>query len=367
MNRVLATTAFALMLRASLAWACGGPIPSAPGYPGTALFESQAQISVFTANSLGYSWDRLQGSGSSWASTHVADVSGTLTGTIETDARVTRAIASQNGAVVEISSTGVSPISSAPEATTTVFGAALDTNQNWQVLTYSPATQTLALFSETTPGSFNEVDTTPAACGQTQMLDAVVEQDGTFVGLCGGQAVQVVDGKLQLQSLLVPVMGLARSTGGVAVFYGLYGSNLARLSRSGSSWGVDSTITTSTTPQAVIAANENSVLVQSEQGFSSFSLVDGTWQPSPILPSSTPVTSAFGPPAEVLGGQYELTLYTASAGTWQQTDLGPIGVEPKYTESSGFGCQSAAGSIAWPLFALALVALRRQRGVARDQ
>jgi hypothetical protein len=367
MHRLLAAVlVVTTLIKASAAWACGAPFHPAPGVAGTALFEGPNQISIFNAKASGYTWERL--AGPNWTRTHVLDITGTLDGNIETDARVDRAIAGQNGNVVEVSSSGVNPIGSSPEATTTIFGAALDPQQHWQVLTYVSTTKTLAVFSETEPGNFTEVSRISADCGQPEMLDVVVEPDGTFVGLCSGQPVLLVDNQIKVAHLPTLAIALGRSTQGDSVLYGYAsnGTDLVRMSRSGSTWAIDSTIPMTETISWMIPVNESSVLINSTGDFIEYTLVDGTWQGSSYL-GGLSVTSAFGSPAQILSGQYELTLTRQASGGWTTTDLGPMGIAPQLSipnRSAGgidVGCQSTSGEVLVPLFVFAFFFTRRLR------
>ncbi len=363
MRQSLAAVAVVMVaLRASEALACGGPILPTPGFSGTAVAEGDSQISVFVASESGYAWDRLQGP--NWTRTHVLDVTGLLTGNIETDPRVETAISVQNGNEVEIASSGVTPISTSTDAATTVFGAALDPQQHWQVLTYNSSGQTLALFSETAPGTFQEASTLHASCGDPSMLDAVVEPDGTFVGLCSGQAVLLADGKLELTKLHLDAMGLGRAFDGTALFYGqaVNGTDLVRMSRSGSSWVESSTLPNANCgAQWLMPVDENNVVVNTTTGFVAYALNQGTWQASPALTGT--VISALGSPAKLLSGQYELTLFTQSNGNWTPTDLGAMGVPPTPGRDPGVGvgCESTNGSLIGSLLMLALFGRRRMQ------
>ena len=117
------------------------------------------------------------------------------------------------------------------------------------------------------------------------------------------------------------------------------------------------------TAQWLIPVSETSILVKSSDGFIARTLVDGAWQTSTVLDGSTAVTSAFGAPAQVLSGQYELTLSSAQSGTWTSTDLGPLGVAPQPAPPRATGgCQNVPGDALAPLLALGLMFVRRKRG-----
>jgi hypothetical protein len=330
--------------------------------------EASGQVSVFSGTSTGYSWDRMPLTGG--ARTHVADVTGTLTGSVETDARVSTAVSVQNGAVVEIAASGVTPISSDTAASTSVFGAALDSKLGWQVLTYSASSQTLAFFSETSPGTFAKVSTLSADCGTPTMLDAVEEPGDNFVSVCAGKAVQLVAGQLVLIALPTSAMDVGPASDGDSVFFGIGidGHSVVRMTRSGPTWIEDSTISSVYAPSTMMVVSESSVVFTTPSGFEAQTLVNGTWQSSAALGASTPVTSATGAPAQLLAGQYELTLYTPGATAWTTTDLGSMGVAPHPEanyETSGtglsVGCQSGVGESGWALLSLLALALSRRR------
>ena len=202
MRRFLAAAlALSFSLTAHAAFACGARLPDSDGYPGTAFAEGPDQVSVFTGNAQGYSWDRIQGP--SWTRTHVLDVAGRLQGNIETDARVDTAIANQNGFVVELASGGDTSIGDKADAATTIYGAALDSKLRWQVVTYLAEVKRMALFSEGSPGQFNEVSTLDADCGTPGMLDVVIEPGDSLVSRCADQAV-IVGARGQLEPARSP-------------------------------------------------------------------------------------------------------------------------------------------------------------------
>jgi hypothetical protein len=369
MRQVLASAfAVATLLAGSAAFPCGiAPNRSEPGIAGTAVGEGNGQVSIFTASATGYSWDRVQLPSTS--RTHVLDVQGLLDGVIETDARVTTAISAQSGSVVLLSSQGITPLQAAPEAQTTVFGAALDMGLHWQVVTYLPASQTLALFSESAAGDFAKVATLHADCGTASMLDVVAEPSGTIVTHCAGQALEFTAGAGATTKLPTAIQALARSSTGFAVAYGVAanGTDLARLTHAADGWTQDETIPRGEAATTVMALSETSVVVKSPSGFTAFTRSGAAWQPSTPLDGQTPVTAASGSPAQVLSGAYELTLHAtdgSAGGQWTTTDLGPLGVAPVVgapgTDPGGAaGCSTGVGSSGWALAALALLGFAR--------
>jgi len=364
MRRYLAAAlVISFSLTARAAFACGAWIPDSDGYPGTAFAEGPNQVSVFTASEQGYSWDRIQGP--SWTRTHVLDIAGQLQGNIETDPRVDTAIANQNGSVVVITSSGIHVLKDSKELSTSIYGAALDSKLHWQVVTYVADSKRMALFSETSPGQFTEISTIDADCGTPTMLDVVVEPDDTLVSRCADQAVIVgARGQLELSTLPAPAVGLGKSSQGTSIFFGrnVGSDDLLRMGRSASSWAVDGTIPADgISTQWIIPVSESSIVVKSSQGFIARTFQEGAWRTSSALDGSTSVSSAFGAPAQVLTGQYELTLYASQSGGWTATDLGPLGVAPQIAPKRPTGgCQHSTGATLAPLLALALVLVRRR-------
>ncbi len=282
------------------------------------------------------------------------------------------AIAGELGQVVRIGANGANEISPQPEAQTTTFGAALSTELKWQVLTYVPSTGTAALFSEGGDGTFTRVSTLSADCGSATMLDLVVEPEGNLVGLCGGAALELRDGALTRVELPVPAMSLSHGSDGHAVAYGLAanGADLSVMTHDSTGWSVGSTIATRAAPQLVFPIDETSVLVKQPAGFTAYTLSNGTWQASAPLDASTLVSSATGSPAQVLSGDYELTLHATDGtanGAWTATDLGALGIAPVQPsgpqEGAGFGCSIVGTGVPLALLAaLSLARLKRRRG-----
>lgn len=362
-----AAIAIVVAVPASTAWACGAPVIEAPGRAGTAFWEGPNQLSVFVATDDGYSWDRLKGP--DWTRTHVLDVTGTLSGNVETNARVDRAIAGEDGKVVELSSAGTTTVFASSDQST-VFGAALGPDDFWRVLAYDPSAKSLTLMTESAPDTFSETATLSADCGQASMLDSQVEPDGTFIGLCGGRGLELSNGSLEWMSLPQSVFALGRASDGSAVFYGrVDGSgDLVRITQEGTDWAVSATVPMEIgeTAQWIIPVSDTSILVADGSGsFIDHALENGTWKSSQPLSYAGNVTSAVGAPAKVLSGQYELELYTPDAsgpGGWSMTDLGKMGVPPTYAPSSGLGCRASGGDMMLALLALiAMTVLGRAR------
>ena len=367
-NILAAACAVTSLLAASSVFACGAaPSRNTPGYAGIAVAEAGNQVSVFTASSTGYSWDRLQLP--SPARTHVAAVTGTIANSVETDARVNTAIAGQGEQVVQLSASGSAPLSTVAEAQTTVFGAALDEKKAWQVLTYQPGTQTLALFSETSPGTFAEVGTLHADCGAATMLDVAIESGGSLEGLCAGHVVEVASGTLVLTKLPADAFALSRASTGAAVAYGTAanGTDVVRMTHSADGWTQDAAIASSDVPVSAIAIDETSVVVKTAAAYTAYTLVNGTWRTSAALDPLTPVTTAAGSPAQILSGTYDLTLNTNDGtkdAAWKTTDLGSIGVAPTLGGVSrdpggAEGCSSGVGSSGWALVVMGLFTFAR--------
>ena len=176
------------------------------------------------------------------------------------------------------------------------------------MVTYLAEVKRMALFSEGSPGQFNEVSTLDADCGTPGMLDVVIEPGDSLVSRCADQAVIVgARGQLELSALPASAVGLGKSSQGTAVFYdgrNAGSDDSVRMDRSADGWSVGATIPAQgITAQWLIPVSETSILVKSSDGFIARTLVDGAWQTSNVLDGSTAGTSAFGAPAQVLSGQ----------------------------------------------------------------
>jgi len=370
MRLALAALLTSLLLPFAAAYPCGAPVVAVPGKPGTALFEGSGQISAFTVTDGGLSWDRMDAPG--WSDEHhVADIDGDLSGAIETDARVERAISAQKNVIVEIGPGGTSPISTDSLAATTVFGAALDANQNWNVLTYAASSEQIALYSESAPGLFLREATGSGNCGAATMLDLVVEPDGSRVGICGGQAVVVAGTALQLVSLPTPALALGRSSSGLAVFYGnsADGTTISQMSHTAGSLTFTTTATIVPPQPAAwfIATSETSFVASLDAAGDeviAYTLSNGNWVASQEFYGS-PLLSAAGSPALILTGTFQLVIGTqASDGSWTTGQLAVIGSPPAYAGGTGgIGCASggSANLLGLAMLAVALLAMRLQR------
>jgi hypothetical protein len=363
-----------VLLVASVALACGAPPPPpSPGYAGTAVAERGGTLSVFSGNPNGYSWDRIQPT--STDRVHIADVPGTLTGSVETDARVNTAIAGQSGRVVELSAAGATVLSEASDAQTEAFGAALSNDLKWQVLTWNAPTQTIALFSEGDPGAFTEVSTLQADCGQARMLDLVIEDDGSLIGLCGSVALELNHGSLAKVDLPVAAASLARGTDGKAVAYGLAadGTQMVVMSHGASGWSTKGTFASPGAPDVVLALDETSVLVKQSGSYTAYTLSAGTWHASSALAGNLLVTSATGSPAQVFSGDYELFVNSTDGsanGPWTTSDLGAMGILPVAADNStgnqaGYGCTIVGTGVPFALLAAMTLARMRRRKATR--
>ena len=367
-----AVVASSVVVVASAAWACGGPPPPpTAGRAGTTVAEASGSLSVFTGTATGYSWDRVLLPGTT--RNHLADITGDLSGSVETDLRATTAIAGHGGRVVELSqlaATGFNDLGDDPGIQTTVFGAAFDASSKWQLMTYLPTSQTITLFSVSADGAATNLATLHADCGGVTMLDVVVESDGSLLGLCGPVAVELHDGALVTVQLPVTALAMTGGSNGRAVAYGVgaNGSDLVVMTHDATAgWSTSSTIASATAPQVVFPKDETSVVVKQPAGYIAYNFSGGAWSASAPLDGTLPVTSAIGgSPARVLSGQFELTLNSTDGspnGGWTSTDLGAIGTPPTNPgptqKTDGFGCSIVGTGI--PLALLAAMTLARLR------
>ncbi len=350
---VSAAAAVSVALAASAAWACGAPPPPpSPGRPGTAVAERGGFISVFSANTSGYSWDRI--SLPSEQRFHVANVPGVISGSVETDSRINTAIAGQNGQVVELSDGFATPLSPDAQGQTVIFGAALDSDLKWQVLTYQPDLHSVTLFAEGAPGSFQKVSQLDADCGSAQMLDLVVEDGGGMVGLCGSVLLELRNSALSVSSAPFTPLSVVRGSTGAAVAFaqGASGTGLQVFTHGAQGWTSGGIISSDVTPDVVLGVDDSSVVVKQATGFTAFTLSQGSWVASAPLDASTPVSSAGGAPAHVVSGPYQLTLHSTdgtAGGAWTATDLGAMGILPEDPSArtgnpAGFGCSATEGA-----------------------
>jgi hypothetical protein len=379
MRFAVATLVVSLLLPIGAAWPCGGPFPADDGRGGTALFEGPDQVSAFSVagDGNGLSWDRLHAP--TWSATHVANIPGGLDGNIETSALVDTAISSQDGGLVEVSASGVVRISSASGAATSVFGAAVDADQHWQVLAFAKGSNELTLFAESAPGQFAAVASTSANCGNAAMLDLVIEPDGTRVGICGGSAVVVYGGALELITLPVAAIALGHASTGLALFYGLTANNSAIVQMShaqGSlTFTTTATITPNTPPAWFIATSETSVVAADDSAGTSateYTFANGSWSASPVVFFDESLISAVGSPARLLVGQYKLRVYSpesTDAGVtngWSSASIATLGVPPV---GAGFFCAAGGLPTYFPMATLVLLMLlaraQRRSRVAR--
>ncbi len=372
MRLAVATLVVSSLLPISAAWPCGAPIPAGNGRGGAALFEGPDQISTFNVTDGGLSWDRLRAP--SWNSTHVANIAGSLSGNVETNALVDTAISSQDGGIVEISASGVVPISSTTASATSVFGAAVDANQHWQVLAFAKASSELTLFGETAPGAFAKVASVTANCGNAEMLDLVIEPDGTRVGICGGSAVVVNGSALELHSLPVAAISLGRASSGLAIFYGLTTNNAAIVQmghmQGSLAFTTTATITPTTPPSWFIATSETSVVAADESDGASateYTFANGSWTASPEVFFDESLISAAGSPAKLLVGQFKLRLYSpesSDAGVtngWSAATLATLAT-PVFPTGLDPACAAGGLPTLFPMATLAALMLLLRAG-----
>ncbi len=353
-------TFFCLWIAPAIVLACGAPIPVTPEKTGTALFETDDQISTFTASANNLSWDRRTLSNSSV--THIADIATPLTGNIETDPRAMTAISSTASGLVEISATGLTPIVGA----TGTFGASLDEHLNWQVLSYDNAGN-LHLYSETSPGVFAQTAPPLAAgCGFAEMLDVVAEDGGTVVGRCGDQAIVFAQGVASLVALPTAAKGLGRSSTNTATFVGLDadGTSVVVMNRSSDGWAAAAPIPGTLAPAFFIVSNENDFLAVAANSFAWSLHFDGNaWQTSEEFSPNAILLSAHGSPVSVLSGDVELYLQQHTSEGWKTTTLAEIGVPGTYKHATG--CDTVNGSVAlWIIALIAAAEIARRRRIS---
>ncbi|MCC6810477.1 MAG: hypothetical protein IT381_23800 [Deltaproteobacteria bacterium] len=358
----------------SLALACGAPLaPDTPGAAGTAIFENDYLVSVFSGRVSPYDgrpsetvWERLDLRNDTME--YITTIPGALQANIETDAKTETAISAQDGVIVQIDSGKTTPI--APndhDAATTVFGATLGEGVQWLVLAQQPATDKIALYRENDRGSFEKIASTSAPC-KASMLTLVKEASGRLVGVCGDLALVFQGGALHTVRLPMAT-ALRLDDQGRAVFTGLTkaseGSTIERLRLSGT---LEVSVEASVTLDGVQAAyalpvDDNAMIAVAMDGRVQFATRNGTtWSAGPgaTLASDRPFLSARGAPLRVLSGAYTLELATLTNDAVSTRALGAIGEMPATHRRRGCAQANAGNALAVVLATLAL-ALRAKR------